>query len=968
MDKFVYYLAFWIVSFLLASAMITLSQNSIEKNNLTGYFTLLTVGSESGTSDTTTDHNKPQIYIYPPEPNYYSGEVIINGNVYSPDKKIITIIATADDSGEWVEIPLSESAIASGYNEDWSYPVDTTTLPDGTHTFRIIAVDDTGTNSEPAGISVSTDNTAPEVFFSTTRFAEGDVNLLFEINDETTGVKSTDAITYTVTGSDGNTAGSGNPRCSGECIGNPAQSCFCKVSIPSLEAGNYQLTVSATDSALPENTGETINEFIVNAAETLEPVDDTPPQIHSEMPDEVFAGEIFSIDIKAVDDTGLRACSIFVDSSELTSMGIPLPCSECSASKEISIDSHGDHVITISCTDSSANENTVEKTIYVKPAMDVTDSGTTSTTDTETTTATDTTDTTGDETTGATDTTHDETTTLTDETKAVPMIYEMKLNEGNEFTNQRQINIFFSASEVIQCRIKNEGENWSEWSEVKDVYCLTLPEGDGEKAVLMQCENEAGDLVEAKRSITLDSQSPMIFEVSPSSDLTVNKNKMQFIARIGDNLSKLRSCEFEVYLNEEKTEKTRLRESEDKCVLEIGNLQKGDVLKVNVRAIDTAGNKSNLVSFGTAQIQPAKIGADTADPDGGSEPGNSTTGTLTPVKVSLDMKILLVASKNNEGNCVEEIVRGNRTFVLANAQVTPQDAEAEKNLKVFVTGPKNEAIKASKIEKIKLCNKEYSNVFALEKQFDFAGVDSWVVRVDARTIDSGRHDLQANDSIQFRIKEEKIQIELVGDIRKTSDEKNTYELTFRTKYDSSEDIPEVVTVKVGNQIVEAKKTGDGSYTLVLQEEQLSANLMAEDGFGNMGVINLPKMPVDVSASMQASRPEEKTASLLALLFPIVLYAFIFAVLITGAYYYWSKKHAWKRKINKQITEKKKEIESISHLIKASKIEYFKRHISEETLKKRVLEYQDKSNTLEREISGLEKQVNQRKIISDILKR
>ena len=52
---------------------------------------------------------------------------------------------------------------------------------------------------------------------------------------------------------------------------------------------------------------------------------------------------------------------------------------------------------------------------------------------------------------------------------------------------------------------------------------------------------------------------------------------------------------------------------------------------------------------------------------------------------------------------------------------------------------------------------------------------------------------------------EKAMLELVGDIRKTSDGKNTYELTFRTKYDSSEDIPEVVTVKVGDQIVEAKK-------------------------------------------------------------------------------------------------------------------------------------------------------------------
>ncbi|MCK4883592.1 MAG: hypothetical protein KAS30_01850, partial [Candidatus Diapherotrites archaeon] len=185
---------------------------------------------------------------------------------------------------------------------------------------------------------------------------------------------------------------------------------------------------------------------------------------------------------------------------------------------------------------------------------------------------------------------------------------------------------------------------------------------------------------------------------------------------------------------------------------------------------------------------------------------------------------------------------------------------------------------------------------------------------------------------------------------------------------SSEEIPESITVKVGDQTVEATKTEDGSYTLILQEEQLNANLMAEDSFGNLGVVNLPKLPVDVSASIQAiQQVEENRVSFLSLMFPLIIYAFIFAIFITGAYYFFNKKNSNKIIITKQIAEKKTKIESINHLIKASKIEYFKRHITEETLKKRVLEYQDESNTLEREISELEKQVDQRKTFSNLLK-
>ncbi|MCK4883860.1 MAG: hypothetical protein KAS30_03260, partial [Candidatus Diapherotrites archaeon] len=110
----------------------------------------------------------------------------------------------------------------------------------------------TGSEPEtnPAIASISVDNTPPSVYFTANEFDEGNINLSFKIQDEITGVKSQDSIIYEITNNEGFVVSYGNPKCSTECINNPAQICYCEIiSANTFEAGNYNLTINATDSA-----------------------------------------------------------------------------------------------------------------------------------------------------------------------------------------------------------------------------------------------------------------------------------------------------------------------------------------------------------------------------------------------------------------------------------------------------------------------------------------------------------------------------------------------------------------------------------------------------------------------------------------------------------------------------------------------------------------------------------------------
>jgi len=96
----------------------------------------------------------------------------------------------------------------------------------------------------------------------------------------------------------------------------------------------------------------------------------------------------------------------------------------------------------------------------------------------------------------------------------------IEIDNGDEWTNSRDVKLGLYCYAAEQCRYRNEGDDWSAWSSYTTKKYWTLSSGEGEKTVHYNCKDYAGnDLGDAEATITYSKVEP----VAPS-DLSIKIN------------------------------------------------------------------------------------------------------------------------------------------------------------------------------------------------------------------------------------------------------------------------------------------------------------------------------------------------------------------------------------------------------------------------------------------------------------
>jgi len=111
-----------------------------------------------------------------------------------------------------------------------------------------------------------------------------------------------------------------------------------------------------------------------------------------------------------------------------------------------------------------------------------------------------------------------------------PSDLSIQINNGAAYTKEKDISLALYAKGAKNCRYSNDGTNWSPWSTYITQKLWTLTDGEGEKIVYYQCQNEAeliSDPVSTK--ITYKTSGPSISILSPlQNDVLGTKFEMDF--------------------------------------------------------------------------------------------------------------------------------------------------------------------------------------------------------------------------------------------------------------------------------------------------------------------------------------------------------------------------------------------------------------------------------------------------------
>ncbi len=100
-------------------------------------------------------------------------------------------------------------------------------------------------------------------------------------------------------------------------------------------------------------------------------------------------------------------------------------------------------------------------------------------------------------------------------TKA-PEDLQISINGGSEYTSSPQVTLYVSADGATKCRFSNDGVVWADWEGYATQKSWTLPSGDGQKEVYLQCKDDFENAATPmSASIYLDTTPPAITLSSP---------------------------------------------------------------------------------------------------------------------------------------------------------------------------------------------------------------------------------------------------------------------------------------------------------------------------------------------------------------------------------------------------------------------------------------------------------------------
>jgi len=78
-------------------------------------------------------------------------------------------------------------------------------------------------------------------------------------------------------------------------------------------------------------------------------------------------------------------------------------------------------------------------------------------------------------------------------TGSVPINLTIIINGGDETTDSRNVTLTLSAKNATECRLNNDGINWSDWFSYTSIKEWELSPAPGTKTVYFQCRNEFGN-------------------------------------------------------------------------------------------------------------------------------------------------------------------------------------------------------------------------------------------------------------------------------------------------------------------------------------------------------------------------------------------------------------------------------------------------------------------------------------------
>ncbi|NLD85162.1 MAG: lamin tail domain-containing protein [Actinomycetales bacterium] len=94
---------------------------------------------------------------------------------------------------------------------------------------------------------------------------------------------------------------------------------------------------------------------------------------------------------------------------------------------------------------------------------------------------------------------------------APPTGAALAVNGGAAFTNKRKVRLAPFADGAVEMRFQNSVDAiWTDWEPYASARDWTLPGGDGPKTVCVQFRDAAGNVVEAKAGITVDTKRPRL--------------------------------------------------------------------------------------------------------------------------------------------------------------------------------------------------------------------------------------------------------------------------------------------------------------------------------------------------------------------------------------------------------------------------------------------------------------------------
>jgi uncharacterized protein YjdB/uncharacterized membrane protein len=126
---------------------------------------------------------------------------------------------------------------------------------------------------------------------------------------------------------------------------------------------------------------------------------------------------------------------------------------------------------------------------------------------------------------------------------------QFTINNSAEFTNKSTVILSLEAKDdlsgVHQVRYSTDAKEWNNWEDFKTSKELTLPTGDGEKTVIVEFKDHAGNISEAyQQKITLDSTAPVIEFTGHQETYSVDSS-IKITCSIIDGLSGIASKECE---------------------------------------------------------------------------------------------------------------------------------------------------------------------------------------------------------------------------------------------------------------------------------------------------------------------------------------------------------------------------------------------------------------------------------------